>query len=74
MGNFWSPEEAEYVPLITLYDSKGESRGDGAVIVRFKGGELAPGRVVYVWFRLWQDERFGDDLIEDIIKALVEMR
>ncbi|MBC7328949.1 hypothetical protein H5T88_01165 [bacterium] len=74
MGNFWSPEEAEYIPLITLYDSKGENRGDGAVIVRFKGGVLAPGRVVYVWFRLWQDERFGDYLIEDIIKALAETK
>jgi hypothetical protein len=44
------------------------------MVVRFKGGALAPGRVVYGWFRLWQDERFGDDLIEDIIKALVEMK
>lgn len=70
MGNFWSPDEAEYIPLITLYDSKGETRGDGAVMVHFKRGELAPGRIVYVWFRLWQDKRFGEDLIEDIVRAI----
>lgn len=70
MGNFWFPDEADYIPLITLYDSEGKTRGDGAVIVSFKKGELAPGRVVYIWFRLWQDKRFGDDLIEDIVKAI----
>ena len=70
MGNFWSPEEAEYIPLITLYDNEGETRGDGAALVFFKKGELAPGRIVYVWFRLWQDKEFGDDLIEDIIRAV----
>lgn len=70
MGNFWSPDEADYIPLVTLYDGKGESRGDGCAAVRFKSGSLAPGRIIYVWFRLWQDKRFGDELIEDIISAL----
>jgi len=70
MGNFWSLEEAEYIPLLSLYDERGKERGDGAALVRFKKGELAPGRVVYVWFRLWQDKRFGDALLEDIVKAI----
>lgn len=70
MGNFWFPDEVDYIPFISLYDSEGRTRGEGAVMVSFKRGELAPGRVVYVWFRLWQDKRFGDDLIEDIVRAI----
>lgn len=70
MGNFWRPGEAEYIPLISLYDGKGNYRGDGAVVVRFKGGPLEGGQVVYIWFRLWQDKKFGPLLIRDIVREI----
>jgi hypothetical protein len=70
IANLWSPGEADYTPLLTLYDRQGRSHGDGAAIVRFRQGPLAGGRVVYVWMRLWSDTRFGNGLIEDVLQVI----
>ncbi len=42
----------EYLPLITLVDSKGRRWGEGAVVIRYRAGELKGAQVAYVWFRL----------------------
>lgn len=40
--------DADYTPLVTLYDSQGRNWGDGAVWVRYPGGAA----IGYIWFRL----------------------
>lgn len=45
-----------YTPLLTLRDDKGNDYGDGAAVLEYRTGDLAVGRLVYVWHTLWQTE------------------
>jgi hypothetical protein len=52
--------EAKVLPLIELVDESGRSYGLGAAIV-----QVGAGKVVYVWFRLF-DIDVGEAILHDI--------
>lgn len=45
-----------YTPLLTLEDEQGNEYGDGAAVLEYRTGDLAGGRIIYVWHTLWQTE------------------
>jgi hypothetical protein len=42
----------QYLPLVTLVDSKGRRWGEGVALIRYREGDFKGAQVAYVWFRL----------------------
>ena len=68
--------QADYQPLISLYDGENNHLGDGAAYIKHQEGllssaELAPGRTVYLWKGLLQDEK-GLRNLYDVFYFLAE--
>lgn len=61
-------EEALYIPLLTLYDEKGQSVGDGAAWVEFQRGEFAGARLGYVWATLLGHPDYQGGLVLDLLR------
>ncbi len=55
-------DAGEYIPLISLYDNRGRCYGDGAAVIEYKRGPLAPGKVMYIWHTLLSTEGIGQKL------------
>ncbi len=45
-----------YQPIWTLKDDKGNSYGEAIAFLEYHKGPLAPGRLLYVWHRLWDED------------------
>jgi hypothetical protein len=67
MQNRYDKGAADYTPLITLVDEKGTSHGEAAAWVELKSGELAGGRIGYVWSTLLLDARYLVGLLTDML-------
>lgn len=65
-------DEGRYLPLVTLKDDQGREYGEAASVIDYTSGELAGGRVVYVWHMLWQRREFAGDLLADVLRYLFE--
>ncbi len=63
---------ARYIPIVTLKDDRGTSYGDGAAVIEYKKGPLAPGRVVYVWTTLLRMPDVSTKLLSDLLRWLLQ--
>jgi len=61
-----------YTPLITLYDEQGQSYGEGAATIEYKTGDLAGGRVAYVWSTLLADPQYQTGIYTDLFRSVLE--
>jgi len=65
------PERGEYTPLLSLKDEAGNWYGDGAAIIRYGSGDIAGGRVVYVWASLTRGKELQAKIVPDLLEYLL---
>ncbi|MBC7287858.1 MAG: carbohydrate-binding family 9-like protein, partial [Armatimonadetes bacterium] len=56
-----------YTSIISLSDDAGNSYGDGAAVIDYTQGPLAPGRVIYVWTTLLRLPEIQSNLLSDLL-------
>ncbi|MCD6352028.1 MAG: carbohydrate-binding family 9-like protein, partial [Armatimonadetes bacterium] len=61
-------DRGKYVPILTLKDDRGKVYGDGAAMIEYTSGPVAPGRVIYVWTTLLAMREYQQDLLADVIR------
>ncbi len=62
--------KANYIPILTLKDSKGNYYGEAIAYVEYTEGELKGARLLYVWTSLLQKEDYLWAIITDILRYL----
>ncbi|MFW6308447.1 MAG: hypothetical protein ACOC1S_00355, partial [bacterium] len=65
---------AEYLPLMKLFSGEKddqENNGDGVAYIEHKNNDLAPGKTVYIWFRLLDGQQ-GTRLLYNVFHFLAE--
>jgi hypothetical protein len=61
-------EGNSYVPILTLKDGAGKYYGEGAALIEYKRGPLAPGRLVYVWSTLLAMPEYQNKIVGDVFR------
>lgn len=61
-----------YTPIITLKDQKGKSYGEAAAMIEYRRGNLAGGRVLYVWHSLRTAPAYERTLLTGILRYLLK--
>ncbi len=61
-------ETGRYVPILTLMDDRGGNYGEGAAMIDYTSGPLAPGRVLYVWSTLLSLPEYQSKLFSDVLR------
>jgi hypothetical protein len=60
-----------YTPLVTLRDQHGHSYGDAAAMIEYRTGDLAGGRVIYVWNSLRLYPAHQQTILTDLLRFLL---
>jgi len=66
------PEGITYIPILTAVTSDGKVYGDAAAYLEFKEGKLKGGRILYVWSSLMTNSVYGNQILGDIVKFIIE--
>jgi hypothetical protein len=60
-----------YTPLITLQDQQGRKYGEGAAMIEYRAGDLAGGRVVYLWSSLRRSREHQRTILTGLLRYLL---
>jgi len=65
-------EQDRYVPIVSLKDENGRYYGDGAAFIEYRTGELAGGRVLYVWCTLTAQPDYQAGIVTDVLSYILK--